>query len=201
MARARIRTGAWLLLLLAATAVLPPAATGRETHEGERTTMSDKTPVDKAALKERLSAEQWRVTQEKGTEAPFTGRYWNSKESGDYLCVVCGESLFDADTKYDAGCGWPSFYLAEQGKVETRTDTSHGMVREEIVCAKCGAHLGHVFDDGPKPLGLRYCVNSASLDFEKAPDGCGAPGGSEEEIRSQSSDDEDEESDSEGSRD
>jgi peptide-methionine (R)-S-oxide reductase len=108
------------------------------------------------------------VTQEKGTERAFTGEYWNHKEDGKYHCIVCGELLFDSSTKFDSGCGWPSFYqqVAPEA-IDVQSDQSHGMVRDEIVCHKCGAHLGHVFPDGPKPTGLRYCVNSASIKFEK----------------------------------
>jgi peptide-methionine (R)-S-oxide reductase len=129
--------------------------------------------TDREALRQRLTPEQFRVTQEQGTEAPFTGKYWNHKEDGSYHCVVCDAELFASQTKYDSGCGWPSFYEAEPGRVETRLDLSHGMRREEIVCANCGAHLGHVFPDGPQPTGLRYCVNSASLDFESPGPGGG----------------------------
>lgn len=119
-------------------------------------------------LRVRLTPEQYRVTQEKGTERAFTGEYWNHKEKGKYRCIVCGELLFDSSTKYDSGCGWPSFYQqAAPEAIDVHPDHSHGMVREEIVCHKCGAHLGHVFPDGPNPTGLRYCVNSASIKFEK----------------------------------
>ncbi len=123
---------------------------------------------DPAALKARLTPEQFHVTQTAGTEAPFSGEYWNVWDDGTYHCVVCDEPLFDSATKFDAGCGWPSFDRAlVDDKVTEKRDVSHGMVRTEVVCTGCGAHLGHVFPDGPTETGARYCMNSASLTLAK----------------------------------
>ncbi len=120
-------------------------------------------------LRERLTPEQYEVTQNAGTERAFTGIYHDTKEDGIYKCVVCDEPLFSSDTKYDSRSGWPSFWKPiDDSKVETKIDRSHGMVRTEALCATCGAHLGHIFPDGPQPTGDRYCMNSASLNLEKA---------------------------------
>jgi len=114
-----------------------------------------------------LTPEQFRIMRQKGTERAFTGRYWNETAPGVYRCAACGQELFLSDSKFDAGCGWPSFSApADGGSVETREDTSYGMLRTEVVCCRCGSHLGHVFSDGPKPTGLRYCINSVALSLE-----------------------------------
>ncbi len=119
-------------------------------------------------LRARLTPEQYHVTQEAGTEPAFTGEYWNMKDDGTYHCIVCDAELFTSDTKFDSGTGWPSFWQAiSEDRVETRSDSSLGMVRTEAVCAGCGAHLGHVFPDGPQPTGQRFCMNSASLRLDR----------------------------------
>ena len=127
-----------------------------------------KRPPGEDELRARLTDEQFRITQRKETERPFTGRYLNNKGEGIYACVACGAELFASDAKYDSGSGWPSFWLPLAGdRVQSHRDVSHGMVRTEVTCANCGAHLGHLFDDGPQPSGERFCINSASIDFVK----------------------------------
>ena len=128
----------------------------------------DKVDISDAEWRERLSPEEYQVLRKAGTERAFTGRYWNNHATGDYLCGACGAELFDSETKFDSGSGWPSFTRpVVGGAVEEHVDRSLGMVRTEVNCARCGSHLGHVFPDGPGPDGLRYCINSASLKFEE----------------------------------
>ena len=123
------------------------------------------------ALRARLTADQMHITQEKGTEQAFSGKYHDCKLDGTYVCICCGTKLFGSMTKFDSGSGWPSFWAPiENSSVKVETDTSHGMVRQEVLCAKCSAHLGHVFPDGPEPSGQRYCINSGSLDLESESD-------------------------------
>jgi peptide-methionine (R)-S-oxide reductase len=137
--------------------------TGSTSESGERVVKTEE------EWRNQLTEEQYWILREKGTERPYTGKYWNHKEKGMYHCAACGLELFSSETKYNAGCGWPSFYDAvNNGNVKTAKDITLGMMRIEIMCARCDGHLGHVFDDGPKPTGMRYCVNSESVEFKNA---------------------------------
>ena len=129
-------------------------------------TTAEELPDDEAGWRERLTDEEYHVLREAGTEPPGSGELLDVDDEGTYRCAACGAVLFDSETKYAAGHGWPSFFDAADGAVELREDRSHGMVRTEVVCSTCGGHLGHVFEDGPEPTGQRYCINSLSLDFE-----------------------------------
>jgi peptide-methionine (R)-S-oxide reductase len=138
--------------------------------------MTERVKKSEAEWRELLSDEEYEILREKGTERAFTGKYWNEKTPGIYRCRACGAPLFASDAKYDSGCGWPSFYeaMSDEG-VETQTDRSHFMVRTEVLCSSCESHLGHVFPDGPKPTGMRYCINSACLRLEPSGEAGQAP--------------------------
>jgi peptide-methionine (R)-S-oxide reductase len=138
--------------------------------------MSDPKKKTDQEWRETLDPEEYQVLREKGTERAFTGRYWDEKRAGIYRCRGCGTPLFSSESKYDSGCGWPSFYAPEEGSaIAEQADRSHFMERTEVLCGNCGGHLGHVFPDGPRPTGLRYCINSASLRLDPADEGTSEP--------------------------
>jgi peptide-methionine (R)-S-oxide reductase len=177
-----VKLNIWFLVLILSAGCRPAEHASAPSSGPARTAMATTTQLDPshgketlmsenksdAEWKKTLNPEQFHILREKGTERAFTGKYWDCHEKGIYRCAACGQPLFDSQTKFDSGTGWPSFYQPlEKGSVKTEADSSHGMSRSEVVCSRCGGHLGHVFDDGPAPTGLRYCMNSGALELEK----------------------------------
>jgi peptide-methionine (R)-S-oxide reductase len=153
---------------MAGLAMVLAAGIGGAAAEGEEAKTLKDMPKSEAEWKKKLTPEEYRVLRGKGTERPFTGKYYRSKEQGVYRCAACGQVLYRSDTKFESGTGWPSFWDAEPGSVRFLEDKSHGMRRTEVVCSRCGSHLGHVFDDGPGPTGKRHCINSVCLLLDPA---------------------------------